>query len=45
MSKRWLIDEHCPKNRLDQVGDGIRLKHHFYGTEQAYVDWIKHCWR
>ncbi len=35
------MEEHPLNKPLDQVPDAIRLKHHSYGTEQAYVAWIK----
>jgi hypothetical protein len=35
------MEEHHPKRPLDLIRDAIRLKHHSYRTEQAYVCWIK----
>ena len=31
------MEQPTPKRLLDRVRDGLRLKHHRYRTEQAYV--------
>jgi Phage integrase, N-terminal SAM-like domain len=33
--------EHRPKERPDQGGDPIRLKHYSIRTEESYVSWMK----
>ena len=33
--------ENRPKKVLEQVGDQIRLKHYFYRTEEAYIQWMR----
>lgn len=30
-----------PRKLLEQVSDGIRLKHYSCRTEQTYIQWIK----
>jgi hypothetical protein len=35
------MEEHRPKRLSVLIRDAIRLRHHSYRTEQAYVGWIK----
>jgi hypothetical protein len=32
--------EHCPKKRLEQVRDAVRLKHDSMRAEESSVTWI-----